>query len=77
MAGAKKPAAKAAPKANPKTNDPALIRAVAKKITTDPKFADDANMMMSANAVITRAKKAGKSPEQIAAMSAAQLKKLL
>ena len=73
MAGAKKPA----PKANPKTNDPALIRAVAKKITTNPKFADDANMMVSANAVITRAKKAGKTPEQIANMSAAQLKKLL
>ena len=73
MAGTKKPA----PKANPKTNSPELIRAVAKKITTNPKFADDANMMMSANAVITRAKKAGKTPEQIAAMSAAQLKKLL
>lgn len=77
MAGTRKPAAKAAPKANPKTNSPELIRAVAKKITTDPKFADDANMLVSANAVITRAKKAGKTPDQIANMSAAQLKKLL
>ena len=73
MAGAKKPA----PKANPKTNSPELIRAVAKKITTNPKFADDANMAMSANAVIIRAKKAGNTPEQIAKMSAAQLKKYL
>ena len=73
MAGVKKPA----PKANPKTNSPELIRAVAKKITTNPKFADDANMAMSANAVIIRAKKAGNTPEQIAKMSAAQLKKYL
>lgn len=73
MAGTKKPA----PKANPKTNSPELIRAVAKKITNNPKFADDANMAMSANAVIIRAKKAGNTPEQIAKMSAAQLKKYL
>lgn len=73
MAGTKKPA----PKANPKTNSPELIRAVAKKITTNPKFADDANMAMSANAVIIRAKKAGNTPEQIAKMSAAQLRKYL
>lgn len=73
MAGTKKPA----PKANPKTNSPELIRAVAKKITTNPRFADDANMAMSANAVIIRAKKAGNTPEQIAKMSAAQLKKYL
>lgn len=74
MAGTKKPVA---PKANPKNNSPELIRAVAKKITTNPKFADDANMAMSANAVIIRAKKAGNTPEQIAKMSAAQLKKYL
>lgn len=73
MAGTKKPASKA----NPKTNSPELIRAVAKKITNNPKFADDANMAMSANAVIIRAKKAGNTPEQIAKMSAAQLKKYL
>lgn len=73
MAGTKKPT----PKANPKNNSPELIRAVAKKITTNPKFADDANMAMSANAVITRARKAGNTPEQIAKMSAAQLKKYL
>ena len=73
MAGTKKPG----PKANPKNNGPELIRAVAKKITTNPKFADDANMAMSANAVIIRAKKAGNTPEQIAKMSAAQLKKYL
>lgn len=73
MAGTKKPA----PKANPKTNSPELIRSVAKKITNSPKFADDANMAMSANAVIIRAKKAGNTPEQIAKMSAAQLKKYL
>lgn len=73
MAGTKKPA----PKANPKTNSPELIRSVAKKITTNPKFADDANMAMSANAVIVRAKKAGNTPEQIAKMSAAQLRKYL
>lgn len=73
MAGTKKPA----PKANPKNNSRELIDAVAKKITTNPKFADEANMQMSANAVITRARKAGNTPEQIAKMSAAQLKKYL
>lgn len=73
MAGTKKPA----PKANLKNNSRELIDAVAKKITTKPKFADEANMQMSANAVITRARKAGNTPEQIAKMSAAQLKKYL
>lgn len=73
MAGTKKPA----PKANPKNNSRELIDTVAKKITTNPKFADEANMQMSANAVIIRAKKAGNTPEQIAKMSAAQLKKYL
>lgn len=77
MAGTKKTTTKPVGKANPKTNDPALIDAVAKKITNNPKFADDANMLMSANGVIARARKEGKTPEQIAKMSAAQLKKYL
>lgn len=58
-------------------NDPALIRSVAKKIANNPKFADDANMLMGANTVIARARKAGNTPEQIAKMSAAQLRKLI
>lgn len=70
MAGTKK-------QANPKNNDPAMIRAVAKKIATNPKFADDANLAMSANAVITRAKKTGKTDADIAKMTAAQLRKFL
>ena len=73
--------AKATPKAGKgsdlKNNSPTLIDAVAKKITNNPKFADDANMLMSANGVIARARKEGKTPEQIAKMSAAQLKKYL
>lgn len=72
MAGTKKPA-----KANPKSNSPALIDAVAKKIANKPQFADDTSMLMSANGVIARARKDGKTPEQIAKMSAAQLKKYL
>lgn len=62
---------------NTKDSTPALIRSVAKKITTNPKFATDANMMMSAGAVIERARKAGKSDAEIGKMSAAQLRKLL
>lgn len=74
MAAAKK---QTAAKADPKNNSRELIDAVAKKITTNPKFADDANMQMSANGVIAKARKAGKTPEQIAKMSAAQLRKFL
>lgn len=74
MASAKKQTVN---KADFKNNSRELIKTVAEKITTDPKFAYDANMQMSANGVIAKARKAGKTPEQIAKMNAAQLRKYL
>lgn len=43
----------------------------------DPKFIYDANILMSANAVIARARRDGHSPEQIAKMNTEQLRAYL
>ena len=79
MAQKAKPTPKAGKNAAPKLDERVreLIPKVAGKITTDPRFTYEANMMMSAHAVIIRAKKAGNSLDQIEKMSATQLRKFL
>ena len=72
-----KKAPKASENADLKNNSHELIVAVAGKIVNDPKFIYDANIRMSATAVIARARRDGYSPEQIAKMSARQLQKYL
>lgn len=67
-------ATKATPKKqgkSPKGNSWAQVEAVARKIGS----ADNADVLLSADAYVSRAKKAGKSDAEIAKMTKAQLMK--
>lgn len=72
---AAKAAAPKRPAKSPKGNSWAQVDAVAKKLGGAAN-AKNADVLMSADVYIQRAKKAGKSDAEIAKMSAAQLKKL-